>query len=320
MSRHRPLVIAHRGASGYVPEHTLMAKGMAHAMGADYLEQDVVLSKDRIPVVLHDVHIDTVTDVAKLFPDRHRQDGRFYAIDFTLAELQTLNATERFDHRTGKQVFPNRFPTKQGTFRIPTLEEELKFIQSLNRVTGREAGVYPEIKAPAWHRAQGYDPSPIVIALLKKFGYEEKSDRCFLQCFEYPEVKRIRTELGYNGQLIQLLSAGTDRESGTDFDQLRTPEGLREVAQVADGIGPPVELVVKWADAETPIISSLVRDAHQAKLAVHPYTLRVDALPKHVKSLEQLLDVLLNQIHVDGFFIDHPDRGVSFVRSHFQGE
>ena len=112
--RGEELVIAHRGASGYLPEHTLPAIAMAHAMGADYLEQDVVLSKDDVPIVLHDIHIDTVTDVARRFPDRKRADGRYYAIDFTVAELKQLPASERFDPRTGRRRVPGALPGGQG--------------------------------------------------------------------------------------------------------------------------------------------------------------------------------------------------------------
>ena len=96
----RPIVIAHRGASGYLPEHTLAAKAVAHAQGADFIEQDVVLTRDDQPIVLHDVHLDTVTDVAQVFPGRKRGDGRYYAIDFTLEEIQRLRVTERVDHQT----------------------------------------------------------------------------------------------------------------------------------------------------------------------------------------------------------------------------
>src|SRR5262249_26330393 len=102
-----PVVIAHRGASGYLPEHTLPAKALAYGMGADYLEQDVVLTRADQPLVLHDVHLDTVTDVAEVFPDRKRPDGRFYALDFTLAEIQSLRVTERIDPKTKRPVFPN---------------------------------------------------------------------------------------------------------------------------------------------------------------------------------------------------------------------
>src|SRR3989442_2327795 len=228
------IIIAHRGGSGYLREHTLPGKALAHAMGADYLEQDLVLSKDAIPVVLHDIYLDTVTDVAKRFPDRKRADGRYYALDFTVAELKQLQVTERFDRRTGKAVFPGRFPLWQGSFQIPTFEEELQFIQGLNRTIGREAGIYPEIKAPAWHRKQGVDLSPIVLGVLERYGYRTKADKVFLQCFDYQEVKRLRTELGYRGRLIQLLAEPISSEPGTDFAFLTSRAGLEELAKVAD--------------------------------------------------------------------------------------
>src|SRR6185503_3347980 len=171
-----PIVIAHRGASGYLPEHTLAAKALAHGMGADYLEQDVVLSRDGVPVVLHDIHIDTVTDVAKRFPGRARPDGRYYALDFTVAELKQLAASERFDPKTGLAVFPRRFPVGKSSFQVPTLEEELQLVQGLNASTGRVAGIYPEIKNPAWHRQQGHDVSRIVLDVLARYGYRTRAD------------------------------------------------------------------------------------------------------------------------------------------------
>ena len=124
----QPIVIAHRGASGYLPEHTLEAKAMAHAMGADFIEQDIVLTKDDVPVVMHDIYLDTISDVAARFPGRHRANGRYYALDFTLAEIKQLQATERFSEKTGRQVYPKRFPKGASSFQIPTLEEELQFI------------------------------------------------------------------------------------------------------------------------------------------------------------------------------------------------
>ena len=147
----KPIVIAHRGACGYVPEHTLEAASMAHAMQVDFIEQDVVLSKDNIPVVLHDIHLDTVTDVAQKFPGRARSDGRFYAIDFALDEIKQLFVHERISLKTGKAVFPNRFDASKALFRVPTLEEEIELIKGLNAATGRDIGIYVEIKKPAWH-------------------------------------------------------------------------------------------------------------------------------------------------------------------------
>ncbi len=156
MPKVRPAVIAHRGASAYLPEHTLAAKGLAHEMGADYLEQDVVASRDDELIVLHDVHLDRVTDVASRFPDRARPDGRFYVRDFELRELRSLRVCERMTE-DGTAVYPDRYPARSGEFRINTLLEELDFIQRLNRETGRVAGIYPEIKRPHWHKAEGID-------------------------------------------------------------------------------------------------------------------------------------------------------------------
>jgi glycerophosphoryl diester phosphodiesterase len=110
-----PLTIAHRGASGYLPEHTLPAKGLAHGQGADFLEQDLVLSSDNIPVVLHDIHIDTVSDVARRFPERKRSDGRYYAIDFTVVELKQLRLSERFQAKPDERCFRSAFPLVRDT-------------------------------------------------------------------------------------------------------------------------------------------------------------------------------------------------------------
>jgi glycerophosphoryl diester phosphodiesterase len=306
------IVIAHRGASGYLPEHTLPAVAMAHALGADYIEQDVVLSKDDVPLVLHDIHIDTVTDVARRFPDRKRADGRYYAIDFTLAELKTLNASERFDPKTGLAVFPTRFPVGKSSFQIPTLEEEIQLVQGLNTSTGREAGIYPEVKEPAWHRTQGRDVSKVLLEVLGRYGYRTKTDKVYVQCFDEAEVKRIRTELGYKGRLIQLIEGA--RPMLDEQKHLRTPAGLAETAKYADGIGPALSDVITKKEDGSYEATSLVRDAHAAGLEVHPYTFRADALPPGMATLEDLLRLTLVDVGVDGVFTDFTDRAVAFLR------
>lgn len=307
LSQAQPIVIAHRGASGYLPEHTLAAKAMAHAQGAHFIEQDVVLSKDDVPVVLHDIQIDTISDAAARFPGRHRADGRWYALDFTLAELKQLRATERFDAETGRPVYPKRFPKNQSHFQIPTLEEELQLIQGLNRSTGRTAGIYPEIKQPAWHRKQGRDISRIVLPILERYGYETKADLCFVQCFEYDEVKRIRGELGWQGRLILLMGGGKKSEAGEDLDHLRTPAGLAEIAQIADGIGPPISSIISGKAIAERKITALAKNARDAALQVHPYTLRIDDLPKTVSTADELMHLLFDEAKVDGLFTDFPD-------------
>jgi glycerophosphoryl diester phosphodiesterase len=305
----RKIVIAHRGASGYLPEHTLAAVAVAHAMGADYLEQDVVLTKDNVPVVLHDIHLDTVTDVARRFPDRKRDDGGYYAIDFTLAELKQLRVNERISLGTGKAVFPGRFPSGWASFEIPTLEEEIQLVQGLNKTTGREAGIYPEIKEPAWHRKQGRDISPVVLDLLARYGYRTKADRVYLQCFDLDEVRRIRGELHYQGRMVQLIG------ETPDFNHMRTRAGLAEIAKVADGIGPALGHVVSGRTGDAYQVTDLVREAHAAGLVVHPYTFRADALPEYAGSLEELLRAFFDVAQVDGAFTDQPDRAVAFLRS-----
>lgn len=305
-----PLVIAHRGASGYLPEHTLEAKALAFAMGADYLEQDLVLSNDDVPMVMHDIHLDTISDVAKKFPGRQRADGRFYAIDFTLAEIKQLHATERIDLRTGQAVFPGRFPAGKSSFQIPTLEEELEFIAGLNKSTGRTVGIYPEIKKPAWHRKEGRDISSIVLPILDRHGYRTKGDPCWLQCFEYDEVKRLRGELHWKGHLLMLLGAGRKGDDGSDFAFFRSPDGLRELAGTVDGIGPAMASVIGPDGKAT----NLVRDGHAAKLLVHPYIVRADELPKGIPSLDELHRLIFVDAGIDGVFTDFPDKTAAFLR------
>lgn len=306
----RPLIIAHRGASGYLPEHTLEAKAFAHAQGADYLEQDLALSKEGVPVVMHDIHIDTITDVAKRFPDRKRADGRYYAIDFTVAELKQLRVLERFNAKTGVQVFPGRYDSKASpaAFQIHTFEEELQFIQGLNRSTGREVGIYPELKQPAWHREQGVDLSRAVLPILARYGYATKADKCFLQCFELTEIRRLRGELGWKGNLVMLIGSRVTEADGVNHDALCTADGIRELTPLVDGIGPPIGRIVTWpAAGKKPRFTDLVPLAHAAKLVVHPYTIRRDELPKNCPSTDALHAALFTEAKVDGVFTDFAD-------------
>lgn len=313
----QPLVVAHRGASGYLPEHTQAAKAHAHALGADFIEQDLVLSKDDVPVVLHDVYLDAVSDVATRFPGRQRADGRFYVIDFTLAELRQLAVRERVNLRTGAPAYPGRYDSQRspGTFRISTLEEELQLVQGLNRSTGRVAGIYPEIKAPKWHRDQGRDPSRVVLPILARYGYATKADPCFLQCFELAEIRRLRGELGWKGRLVMLIGGGAKEVDGTDYAALCTPAGIKELSGLVDGIGPAIGRIVTWPSAGgAPAFTELVRLAHEAGLKVHPYTARADDLPRHCPSLDALHEALFITARVDGVFTDFPDRTGAWLR------
>ena len=308
------LVIAHRGASGYLPEHTIAAKAMAYAQGADYIEQDLVMTKDDEVVVLHDHYLDTVTNVADLFPHRAREDGRFYVIDFTLAEIRQLAVYERFANKGGSKapVFKDRFPLEKSTFRVNTFAEEIELIQGLNKSTGRTVGIYPEIKSPAFHREAGKDISAAVLEVLKNYGYRTKQDLVFLQCFDPYELQRIHQQLFSEMEmavpLVQLL--GTDPQ----FEPALTEEGLAQVAAYADGIGPSMFLVVKPGSGTE--ATDLVDRAHELGMVVHPYTFRRDQVPEFADDYQQLLRIFLDDVGVDGVFTDFPDLTKEFIASY----
>lgn len=314
MAGTKPIVIAHRGACGYAPEHTLVAKALGYAMGADFIEQDIVLTRDDQPIVLHDIHLDTVTDVAQLFPGRARADGRYYAIDFLLEEIRQLKVHERVDWSTDKVIYPNRFPVGWSEFRVPTFAEEIELIQGLNASTGGTVGIYPEIKSPGWHRQQGKDISRIVLQVLDQYGYHDKSDPVYLQCFDVDETRRLREQLGCQLRLIQLVGNNDwDKVSG-EFAPMYTQEGLRVLANVVDGIGPSLPQIISGRDEEGELLcSNLVQDAHDLGLVVHPYTLQLDDLPGYASDFDQLLEILFVHIGADGAFTDFPDQTVVYL-------
>ena len=312
------IVIAHRGASGYLPEHTLAAKSMAYAMGATYIEQDVVMTRDDVLIVLHDITLDRTTDVSEKFPDRSRGDGRFYAIDFTLKEIRSLSATEGFRIQGGEKVqgYKNRFPMNTSSFGVPTLEEELELIQGLNRSTGKDVGIYPEIKQPEFHRDEGKDISSELVKLLKKFGYTTKDHKVFLQTFSFEELKTLRNEIlpeaGIDINLIQLI--GSESRYPWMFER----DGMEKLASFADGIGPAKGLVISSESTTSNLeITPLVSRAHSAGLKVHPYTYRMDPgqLPSYASDFQELLRQHYFDAGVDGIFTDFPDKVVEFLEA-----
>jgi len=313
MNVSRPLVIAHRGASGYLPEHTLEAKALAWGMGADYLEQDVVATRDDWLIVLHDIHLDRVTDVALRFPDRARPDGRWYARDFDLEELRTLAVWERFtDARGDEPAFPGRFPARSGRFGIAALDDELSLIDGLNRSSGRTVGIYPEIKRPAWHREEGVDSSRLLLETLARFGYRAPSDPVFVQCFDAAELRRVREELGCRLRLVQLVGENDWGEAPTDYAALQTAEGLARVAEYADGLGPWLNQLYELEPInQDPVSSGLASRAHEAGLVVHPYTFRADALAPGFAAFAPMVRWFADSLGIDGLFTDFPDRALA---------
>lgn len=311
-SADRPIdVIAHRGAPGYLPEHTLEGAAMAHAWGVDYIEPDLVMSKDNVLVILHDHHLDTTTDIAEKFPTRARKDGRFYAADFTLKELKRLNVHERVDLKTQDRVFPERFPPKSSSFKIPTFEEFIQLVQGLNKTTGKNVGIYPEIKKPEFHLKEGKDIAKATLKTLRKYGYEE-SLNAFIQCFWPQTLIRLKNEFKTKIPLVQLIASDSWGESSANYSRMLTDEGLREIKSYANGIGPWInQIMVKENEAWRS--TGIVEKAHDEGLVVHPYTHRREQIPAGL-SEKQFFDFLFKDLKVDGIFSDFADRALNYLK------
>ncbi|MBT9166547.1 MAG: Glycerophosphodiester phosphodiesterase, periplasmic [Chloroflexi bacterium] len=306
-SINRQIVIAHRGASGYLPEHTLEAYAMAHGMGADYIEPDLVMTKDGILICLHDIHLERTTNVEEVFPDRAREDGRWYVADFTLAEIRQLRAHE-VAGADGTPRFPDRFPMDLSRFEVPTFAEMIELVQGLNKSTGRNVGIYPEIKRPGWHREQGLPMEEALLEILHQYGFYGPDAKVFIQSFEAEPLKRLRFELQTNLPLVLLTwqpAWDYGVEIGTPFVAELTEDALDQIATYADGIGVFKERIEANPD--------LVRWARERGLLVHTWTMRADVLPDHFRTFEEELYRFYVTYNVDGIFTGFPDRGVQFL-------
>lgn len=275
-------------------------------MGADYLEQDVVATKDEQLIVLHDIHLDRVTDVARQFPGRQRSDGRFYVRDFSLSEIRLLCVHDR-TQADGSLVYPNRPQSSGEEFRVHTFSEELDYIAELQAGFGRPVGVYAEIKSPAWHRKEGFDITPAFLKDLREHGYDAHTDRAYVQCFDEQELLRIREVHNCTLKLVQLIGDNAWNEAATDYDELRSPEGLERLARTVDGIGPWVNHLYRIGSTQNIVDSGLVANAHREGLAVHPFTFRDDDLPPGFDTFAKLLRFAVDELSVDGLFTDFPD-------------
>ena len=309
------IIIAHRGASGYLPEHTLSAVAFAYALGADFIEQDVVLSKDSHPIVLHDIHLDQVTNVKDKFPHRSRADGRWYARDFELLELKLLTVNERAHLDGSGAVFSKRFPYGQGNFQIPTLQEEIDLIKGLNQSTGRNVGIYPEIKKPAWHMQEGADISKLVLEVLSKNDYRSPTDSIFLQCFDSKELKRIKNTLNSSLRLIQLIGNNTWNESDDDYNLMLTRQGVKNISSYAVGVGPYLQLLYQASVANNNIQPTIFNQfVRENNLLMHPYTFRADTVPLAFEDFSEMVIWFSDTLKVDGMFTDFVDKTVNLLK------
>jgi glycerophosphoryl diester phosphodiesterase len=332
----RPIVIGHRGASGYRPEHTLASYSLAIALGADYVEPDLVSTKDHVLVARHENEIGGTTDVASHpeFADRHATkviDGvtitGWFTEDFTLAELKTLRAKERLPAiRPANTTF-------DGQFEVPTFQEVLDLVTQANadRRRADRIGVYPETKHPTYFDSIGLSLEEPLVATLEANGYRNPNDRAFIQSFEVGNLRQLDTMtrlplvqlFSATGQPFDFAAAGNP----TTYAQMATPDGLAEVATYADGIGADKTMVIPvGADGNLATPTPLVADAHRQRLIVHIYTLRAEnnfvpptlrtnANPSQRGNVEAEFAAYW-AAGIDGLFSDNPDIAVGTRAAH----
>lgn len=319
-----PEVIAHRGASGYRPEHTIAAYELAVQQGADAIEPDLVLTRDGVLVDRHEPEISSTTDVADHpeFSDRRREmtiDGErvtgWFVQDFTLAELRTLRARERLP-----EVRPAN-TAYDGRWTVPTFDEVLDLRERLSRSSGRSIDVVPEIKHPTWFRSLGKDPEEALVRVLKRHGLTSATAPVLVQCFEPTSLHRLRAK-GYRGRTLLLVSKGApyDLVAAGDtrtYADLLTPGSLRDLRPDVDALGPDKGLVVPVVDGRPTTPTPLVARAHAAGMEVIPYTFRAENRflpaadqrgkdPAARGDLAAELEVYF-RAGVDGVFCDQPD-------------
>ena len=301
-SKQDKLVIAHRGASAYLPEHSLPAYAYAHALGVDFIEPDLVITKDNKIIIMHDPHIDTTTNVKDIYPRRKRKDGRYYAVDFTLKEIKKLKLNERVN-KDRKKVFSNRFPFNKSYFSIPTFAEFIELIQGLNKSTGKKIGIIPELKAPEFHKIEGIDIAKLVLAELKKYGYDDGKN-IYLQCFYPPTLKRIKNEFKSKIPLVQLLADNSWGETSVDYNYFLSPKGIKEISSYARVLSPWYPQIKKH---------KLSKHSKRNNLLLIPYTHRPEQIPPGMTE-KMFFDELFIEYKIDGIFSDAPDRVLNYFR------
>ena len=318
------LIIAHRGASAERPEHTLAAYERAIDQGADYIEPDLVATKDLVLVARHENELSDTTDVASReeFEDRKREktiDGQrvagWFVEDFTLAELQSLRAKERIaNFRPANARF-------NGLFQVPTLADVVMLVRAKEAETGRRIGLYPELKHPTFLlESEGIDMVDLLLLELRKLGVTE-IDPIFIQCFEVGTLQRLNKRSDF--KLVQLVATtdGPADEPAMRYAEMVSPSGLVEIAEYADAIGADIRLVLNPDGSPT----SLVADARAAGLAVHAWTVRPENafLPASLRSEggdsahgnAAALITMLERAGVSGIFADSPALAVKTLRA-----
>ncbi|MER6592002.1 glycerophosphodiester phosphodiesterase [Micromonospora purpureochromogenes] len=326
---HRPIVIAHRGASGYRPEHTLEAYRLAIRMGADYIEPDLVSTKDGVLVARHENEISGTTDVSTRpeFAARRATksiDGvavtGWFTEDFTLAELKTLRAKERLPQvRVANTAF-------DGRFEVPTFQEVIDLARTESRNRGRTVGVYPETKHPSYFASIGLPLEEPLVAVLRRNKLTHRNDPIFVQSFETANLRKLDAMIDV--PLVQLLDAAgrpydfTAAGDARTYADLATPAGLAWIADYADGVGLNKNLIVpRDATGKLRAPTTVVRDAHRERLVVHAWTFRAEnqflpadfrigADPNARGDITAEYELFYG-LGLDGVFADQPDTAVA---------
>ena len=327
---HRVLIIGHRGSAGYRPEHTLAAYELGARMGADYIEPDLVTTKDHVLVARHEPNITDTTDVASHPEFASRKTTKtidgvtqtgWFTDDFTLAELKTLRAKERLpDVRQRNTLY-------DGRYQVPTFQEVIDLVKRLDRELHRDIGIYPETKHPTYFRSEGLPLEELLVKTLNRNGLNHPGAKVFVQSFEVNNLKALNKVLRV--PLVQLLDSpdikpGDVLAAGgtTTYGDLATAAGLKGVAKYADGVGPFKDYIIpRDASGHSLAPTSFVADAHAAGLVVHPYTFRNENqfLPLEDRRGADpnaygnafAEDQRFFAAGVDGIFTDNPDTGVA---------
>jgi len=298
-----PLIIAHRGASGYRPEHTIEGYRLAIQMGADFIEPDLVSTRDGVLIARHENEIGGTTDVADRFPDRKRTkqvDGRsmtgWFTEDLTLAEIRTLRARERLPFRTHAY---------DGQFLIPTFDEVIELAQAEGKRTGRTIGIYPETKHPTYFRAAGLPLEEKLLAALEAHGWNTREAPVFIQSFETGNLRELHKKTS-----VRLIQLAADAKMLDDA-------GLRDIATYASGIGPEKQLLIPAkADGTLGEPTDIVARAHALGLLVHIWTIRKEKefLPAAYNGHIEMEFNQFRRLGVDGVFTDFPDLAAATYR------
>ena len=335
-----PIVIAHRGAQFLYPEHTMEGYKKAIALGADFIEPDLVVTKDGILVARHEPYISETTNVSSLseFADRKTTkllDGvpvtDWFVSDFTLSELKTLRARQSWKERSHEY---------DDLFEIPTFEEIIAFAKAHKTTSGNPVGIYPELKHPTFHRDLGLVMEDAFIEQITAAGYTERESPIFVQCFEVSALQYIATRTDV--RLIQLIGAAGILKDGSlrftkedgsydpegqpydfitkndarTYNYFTTGEGMKFVATYADGIGPWKPFVISYSkmskgEVEVLAPTDFIALAHKHNLEVHPYTFRKEDTLWSNNKMETDEYHLFFEAGVDGVFSDYTKDAVA---------